>query len=110
MSGFADFFSHLLQEVGVLVGAEDGGLAGGLVTPRTAAHQAPLSMEFSRQEYWSGMPFPSPGYLPIPGMEPTSPALQAGSLLSDPPGKPQGSLKIWSTGGTSFVFYFCKWW
>ena len=49
-------------------------------TPWTVAHQAPLTMEFSRQEYWSGLPFPSPGHLPKPGVEPTSPALQANSL------------------------------
>ena len=51
-------------------------------------HQTPLSMEFSRQKYWSGLPFPSPGDLPDPGIEPVSPALQADSLLSEPPGKP----------------------
>ena len=45
-------------------------------------------MEFSRQEYWSGLPFPSPGDLPDPGMEPLSPALQAEALPSEPPGKP----------------------
>ena len=44
------------------------------------AHQAPLSMGFSRQEYWSGLPYPSPGDLPDPGIEPGSPALQADSL------------------------------
>ena len=44
--------------------------------------------EFSTQEYWSGVPFPSPGDLPNPGIEPGSPALQADSLLSEPPGKP----------------------
>ena len=49
----------------------------------TVAHQAPLSMNFSRQEYWSGLPFPSPEDLPDPGMEPRSPALQADSLLFD---------------------------
>ena len=54
------------------------------VTPRTAAHQAPLSVEFSRQEYWSGLPFPSPGDLPDPGIEPKSPALQVDSLPSEP--------------------------
>jgi len=48
-----------------------------LVTPWTAAHQAPPSMGFSRQEYWSGVPFPAPGDLPDPGIEPGSPALQA---------------------------------
>ena len=47
-----------------------------------AALQAPLSMEFSRQEYWSGLPFPAPGDLPNPGIKPGSPALQADSLLS----------------------------
>ena len=53
----------------------------------TVAGQAPLSMEFSRQEYWSGLPCPSPGDLPNPGIEPKSPTLQADSLLSEPPGK-----------------------
>ena len=48
-------------------------------TPYSVAHQAPLSMEFSRQEYWSGLPCPSPGDLPDPGIEPRSPALQADS-------------------------------
>ena len=46
------------------------------MTPWTVAHQAPLSMGFSRQEYWSGLPFPSPGDLPNPAIEPRSPALQ----------------------------------
>ena len=50
-------------------------------------HQAPLSMEFSRQEYWSGLPGPSSGDLPNPGFELRSPELQADSLLSEPPGK-----------------------
>ena len=54
----------------------------------TTAHQASLSMGFSRQEYWSGLTFPSPGDLPDPGIEPTSPALQADTLTSEPPGKP----------------------
>ena len=57
------------------------------MTPWTVAHQAPLSMGFSRQEYWSGLLFPSPGNLPDPGIEPGSPALQADSLLTGPPGK-----------------------
>ena len=56
------------------------------VTPCTVAHQGPLSMKFSRQEYWSELPFPSPGYLPDPGIEPRSPALQVDSLPSEPPG------------------------
>ena len=58
------------------------------VTPWTIARQAPLSMEFSRQEYWCGLPFPFPGNLPNPGIEPRSPALQVDSLPSKPPGKP----------------------
>ena len=58
------------------------------VTPLTVAHQAPLSMKFSRQEYWSGLLCPSPGDLLDPGIEPRSPALQADPLLSEPPGKP----------------------
>ena len=76
------------------------------VTPWTVAHQAPpsmgfskqeywsglpflsSSMGFSRQEYWSGLPFPSPGDLPNPGIEPGSPAFQADVLTSEPPGKP----------------------
>ena len=58
------------------------------VNPWTSAYQAPLSMEFSRHEYWSGMPFASPGDLPDPGIELGSPTLQAEALPSDPPGKP----------------------
>ena len=56
----------------------------------TVARQAPPSMGFSTQEYWSGLPFPSPGDLPDSGIEPTSPALQADALTSEPPGKPGG--------------------
>ena len=57
-------------------------------TPWTIAYQAPPSMGFSRQECWSGLPFPSPGDLPDPGNEPGSPALQADTLPSEPLGKP----------------------
>ena len=68
---------------------------GGLVTklgptpviPWTVACWAPLSMGFSRQEYWSGLPFPPPGDLPDPGIKPGSPVLQADSLSTKPPGK-----------------------
>ena len=56
------------------------------VTLWIVAHQAPLSMGFSRQEYWSGLPFPSPGDVPDPGIEPVSPTLRADDLLSEPPG------------------------
>ena len=54
-------------------------------TPWTTAYQSPLSMAFSRQQYWSGLPFLSPGDLPDPGIEPGSPTLQADALLSEPP-------------------------
>ena len=63
------------------------GCAQLFVTPLTVACQALLSVGFSRQEYWNEMPFPSPGDLPNPGIEPRSPTLWAGSLLSEPPGK-----------------------
>ena len=56
-------------------------------TPWTVAHQAPQSMGFSRQEYWNGLPFPSSGDLPDPGIEPWSPALYADALPSEPLGK-----------------------
>ena len=58
--------------------------------PWTVADQAPLSMGFFRQGCWSGLPFPSPGDLPDPGIEPRSPTLQADALPSEPPGKPRG--------------------
>ena len=54
-------------------------------TPWTVAHQAPRSMGFFSQEYWSGLPFPSPGDLPDPGIEPGSPEFQADALTSEPP-------------------------
>ena len=68
------------------------------MTPWTVAYQAPLSMGFSRQEYWSGLPFPSPGDLPGPGIEPGSPALQTDALLSEPPGKLEGIIVIFNLG------------
>ena len=80
--------------------------------PWTVVYQASLSMGFSRQEYWRGLPFPSPGDLPDPGIEPMSPALEADALPSEPPGKPfRGNSRLnqeaaqmlsleWSTGQT----------
>ena len=56
-------------------------------TTWTVAHQAPLSLGFPRQEYWSGLPFPSLGDLPNPGIEPASPALTGGCFITEPPGK-----------------------
>ena len=67
-------------------------------TPWTIARQAPLPWGFSRPEYWSGLPCPPPGDLPNPGVNPRSPALQAGSLLSEPPGKP------WALWGNAKTF------
>ena len=58
------------------------------VAPWTVARQAPLSMGFSRQESWGGLPFPSPGDLADPGTEPLSPALAGGFFTAEPPGKP----------------------
>ena len=57
-------------------------------TPWAVAYQAPPSVGFSRQEYWSGLPFPSPGDLPNPGIQPRDPALLTDTLPSKPPGKP----------------------
>ena len=75
------------------------------MTPWTIALQAPLSMGFSRQEYWSGLPFSPPGDLPNPGIEPMSlmsSALQVGSLPLEPPGKPILGLRVGCA--MSFVF------
>ena len=85
-----------------------------LCNPWTVAHQASLSMEFSRQEYWSGLPFPSPEDLPNPGIEPGSPALQADSLVSEPQGRSLGS--FWGDGNVWYLdsddgftdIYFCQ--
>ena len=66
-------------------------------------------MGFSRQEYWSGLPFPSPGDLPDPGIEPRSPALQADALPSEPPGKPKSVIynqQIQLSGGSCWSYMF----
>ena len=68
--------------------------------PWTVAYQALLSMGFSSQEYWSGLPFPSPGDLPNPGIEPGSPALQTDALPSEPPGKPDFQDMVTNTFST----------
>ena len=76
-----------------MVGSGGGGLVAKscptLATPWTVACQAPLSMGFLRQAYWSGLPVPSPGDLSDPGIEPESPALQADSILTELRGKPK---------------------
>ena len=59
-----------------------------LLQPRRVDNKDPLSMEFSRQEYWSGLPFPSPENLPNPGIKPVSPALTGRFFTTEPPGKP----------------------
>ena len=74
-----------------------------LSTPWTVTHQAPLSTGFSRQEHWSGLPFPSPGDLPDPGIKPRSPTLQADSLPSEPPGKPPQTTKWYSNSTSEYI-------
>ena len=71
-----------------------------LCNPGTVVHQTPLFMAFSRQEYWSGLPFSSPGDLPNPGIKPRFPALQADSLPSERPGKPNRDL-LYNKGSTA---------
>ena len=77
-----------------------------LATPWTAALQAPPSMGFSRQEYWSGLPFPSPGDLPNPRIEPRSLALQAHSLPSESPEKPSVNVHIFFFRFFSIIGYY----
>ena len=88
----------IFTQLPMLCGLSCSVLSNSFVTPWTVAHQAPLSMGFSRQEYWSGLPCPPPANLPNPGIEPRSPTLQMDSLLSEPPGKPKntgvGSLSL----------------
>ena len=62
-------------------------------TPWTVVHQTPQSMGFPRQEYWSSLPFPSPGDLPDPEIKPLSPELAGGFFTTEPPGKPQGLIR-----------------
>ena len=72
-------------------------------TTRTTACQPPLSMGFSRQEYWSGLPFPPPGPLPNPGIEPTSPAWAGGFFTTEPPGKPSHNFRYF------YYLHFYMW-
>ena len=76
-------------------------------TPWTVVFQPPPSMGFSRQEYWSGLPCPSPGDLPDPGIEPGSPTLQTDSLPSEPPGNP--CLGNWTTTNVSKTYVIVLW-
>ena len=77
------------------------------VTLWTVAYQAPPSMGFSRQEYWSWLPFPSPGDLPYPGIKPGSPTFQADALTSEPPGKPHTMTGNYLN--SSFLRNLCFW-
>ena len=86
-------------------------MSDSFVTPWTVACHSPLSMGFPRQEYWSGLPFPSPGDLPNPGIEPTSPAspaLAGGFFTAEPPGKPEPPNTMFSMqiGRYSSYFHF----
>ena len=76
------------------------------VTPWTVTRQAPLSMGFSRQDYWSGLPFASPGDLPDPGIKPSSPTLQEDSLPSKPPRKSQNALAVIFIMRLLYYLYF----
>ena len=76
------------------------------MTPRTGAGQAPLSMGFPRQEYWNGLPFPPPGALPNPGIEPVSPTLAGGFFTTKPLGKPIHTVPN-HMGGISVFLKYC---
>ena len=71
-------------------------MSDSFLTPWTAAHPAPLSMGFLRQEYWRGLPFPPPGDLPNPGIGPKSSALAGGFFAAEPAGKPDSIVVVQS--------------
>ena len=77
-------------------------------TPWTVACQAPLSMGFSRQEYWTGLPFPSSWDLPDPGIEPRSPGLWADSSLSEPPEKPENISSVQFSSVAQLCLTLCN--
>ena len=80
------------------------------VSPWTVAHQAPLSMGFSRQDFWSGLPCPPPRDLPDPGIRPTSlmsPALAGGFFTTEPPGKSNGILGVCIHPANKYVYSKC---
>ena len=78
----------------------DASVVSDSATPWSVAHQTPPSMRFSRQEGWSGLPFPPPGVLPDPGMEPVPPVLQVGPLPTELPGRPSRDSDSCKKGGT----------
>ena len=83
-------------------------MSNSFVTPWTVVHQAPLTMGFPRQEYWSGLPFPSPGDIPDPGIEPESSALQSDSSESEPQGIQQGLLYTLIKVFIKHLYSFCS--
>ena len=92
------FFIHL-KHTAQLFSLSSCSVVSNSATPCSIADQAPLSIEFSRQEYWSGLPFPSPGYLPDPGIENTSPVLTGGFFITEPPLSLQNAiLLVYSQG------------
>ena len=95
-------YVHGVHKVKVL----DTGCVHLFVTTQIEARQAPLSMEFSRQEYWTGLPFPSLGDLPDPGIKPKFPTLQADSLPSEPPGKHILPFKLPSVKFYNFLYIY----
>ena len=87
-------------------------MSNSFATPRTVAHQVPLFTGFSRQEYWSELPFPSAGDLPDPGIEPASPALAGRCFTTEPPGKPclpDTCLEYWAPPLTFIPFLSALW-
>ena len=78
-------------------------MSNSFATPQTIAHQVPLSMRFSRQEYWSGLPFPSAEDLPNPGIKPTSPTLAGGFFTTSAPGKPIPFIMVSQTSQRSYL-------
>ena len=79
-----------------------------LLRPHGVAHNAPLSMEFPRQEYWSGLPFPSPGDLPDPGIGPKPPALAGGCFTTEPSGKTLALLYLFPNPKSQPYLHFLK--
>ena len=103
------FLPSLWKSISSMVGGNlVAKLCLSLATPWTVDHQAPLPMGFSRQAYWSGLPFPSPGDLPNPGIKPGSPALQADSLPTELWGKPTSSIVSYTHKKTGEILKLCK--
>ena len=83
---------HIYNGILLLVVFNCQVISDSFLTLCTIACQGPLSVGFARQKYWSGLPFPYPGYIPDPRIEPTSPTLAGGFFTTEPPGKPNGIL------------------